>query len=201
MTTTVIRVSQARLPLDAGEFTIVAYLDSNGVEHVAIVCSHDSEKSALVRVHSECLTGDVLGSLRCDCGPQLQEALRRIAAHGFGAVVYVRGHEGRGIGLANKITAYSLQDQGLDTVDANIAQGYEADLRSFATPAAILHELGFNDITMLTNNPAKVAAVAQHGIRIQHVEPLIVGHTAHNAAYLHTKRTRLGHTFGASTAS
>lgn len=194
---TVTRASSAALPLDAGAFTIVAYVDSTGIDHVAIVATSPEHRSQtpLVRVHSECLTGDVLGSLRCDCGPQLQESLRRIAQCGHGAVVYLRGHEGRGIGLANKITAYSLQDQGLDTVDANVAQGFDADHRNFAAAAAILHELNFVKIKLLTNNPAKVKSVTDHGILVEQTVPLVAGHTAHNKTYLDTKRARLGHQF------
>ena len=194
---TVTRVSSAALPLDAGDFTVVAYVDSTGVDHIALVTTSPEREhqTPLVRVHSECLTGDVLGSLRCDCGPQLHESLRRIAESGYGAVVYLRGHEGRGIGLANKITAYALQDQGLDTVDANIAQGFDADHRDFGAAAAMLHELGFSTIAMLTNNPAKVTSMTKHGIEVERTVPLIAGHSAINQSYLETKRTRMGHQF------
>jgi 3,4-dihydroxy 2-butanone 4-phosphate synthase/GTP cyclohydrolase II len=148
----------------------------------------------LVRVHSECLTGDAFGSLRCDCGPQLNSALERVAQEG-GAVVYLAGHEGRGIGLKAKIDAYALQDRGRDTVDANLELGLPADRREYGAAAAILQDLGLTGIRLLTNNPAKVTGLEAMGIKVAAVEPLVVGITEHNAAYLETKAQRMGHLY------
>lgn len=150
-------------------------------------------EEVLVRLHSECLTGDVLGSLRCDCGPQLQLALQEIARAGRGVLVYLRGHEGRGIGLALKLAAYSLQDGGHDTVDANLALGLPADARDYAGGAAILHDLGVRRVRLLTNNPAKAVALREHGITVAACEPLVVAANPENLRYLRTKRDRFGH--------
>jgi 3,4-dihydroxy 2-butanone 4-phosphate synthase/GTP cyclohydrolase II len=144
-------------------------------------------------VHSECLTGDILGSLRCDCGAQLEQALREIAAEGCGAVVYLRGHEGRGIGLAHKIRAYSLQEDGLDTVDANTAQGLPVDSRSYGVGAQILGELGVRRLRLITNNPAKYGGLDGYGLEIVGRVALPVAETRHNRQYLRTKRERMGH--------
>ena len=192
------RVAAARLPTDQGTFDIVAHRAADGVEHLAVVAGDPARAtSALVRVHSECLTGDVLGSLRCDCGAQLATALRRIdeeaAAGSGGVVVYVRGHEGRGIGLANKIRAYELQEAGLDTVDANAVQGLPVDARRYEVAAAILTDLGIGTVRLMTNNPAKVDALAAAGITVAAVEPLVVAVGPEAGDYLSVKRDRMGH--------
>jgi 3,4-dihydroxy 2-butanone 4-phosphate synthase/GTP cyclohydrolase II len=146
----------------------------------------------LVRVHSECLTGDALGSLRCDCGSQLAAALRAVALDG-GAVVYLRGHEGRGIGLLAKLAAYALQDLGHDTVSANTEQGLPVDAREYGAAAAIVRDLGYSAVRLLTNNPEKVEGLAAHGVEVRARVPLLVGASEHNRAYLRTKRDRMGH--------
>ncbi|MEO5610690.1 MAG: bifunctional 3,4-dihydroxy-2-butanone-4-phosphate synthase/GTP cyclohydrolase II [Ornithinibacter sp.] len=188
------RVAQTVLPTEHGTFTTIAYRDVvSGIEHLALLSPQGlPEDQPLVRIHSECLTGDVFGSQRCDCGPQLQEALRRIAMEG-GVVVYVRGHEGRGVGLGAKLRAYELQDRGRDTVDAQVELGLPIDAREYAAGAAVLVDLGVADVRLLTNNPAKVAALRQHGIEVPVVEPLRIAPLASNAAYLRTKRDRMGH--------
>ncbi|MFI7588923.1 3,4-dihydroxy-2-butanone-4-phosphate synthase [Spongisporangium articulatum] len=186
------RVTESRLPTQHGEFRAIAYRDTvTGHEHVALVSGHPAAHGALVRVHSECLTGDAFGSLRCDCGPQLDAALDQIAVEG-GAVVYLRGHEGRGIGLLAKLTAYALQDTGLDTVAANTVQGLPVDAREYGAAAAILTDLGLDDVRLLTNNPAKVSGLAEHGVTATRVG-IEVGRTPENAAYLATKRDLMGH--------
>jgi 3,4-dihydroxy 2-butanone 4-phosphate synthase/GTP cyclohydrolase II len=194
----VVRAGQARVPLSAGEFTAVGYreLDS-GREHVAFVIGDLGGDSApLVRVHSECLTGDVFGSQRCDCGKQLEQALRMIAREGRGAVVYLRGHEGRGIGLLAKLDAYSLQDgQGLDTVEANLALGLPADLRDYGVGAHILRDLGASSVRLLTNNPAKCAGLEGYGMPVVERVALVTTPTRDNLAYLDAKRRRMGHMF------
>jgi GTP cyclohydrolase II len=193
--TTVTRVSAAELPTEWGTFRVVAYRGAGGHEHLALVAGEmaDGVEPVLVRVHSECLTGDVLGSKRCDCGPQLQAALAAVQAAGRGVVVYLRGHEGRGIGLAAKIQAYRLQDGGLDTYDANVELGFPVDARDFADAAAILHDLGVRRVRLLSNNPAKVRSLAAHGIDVVERVPALAGSTAENHAYLVTKRDRMGH--------
>jgi GTP cyclohydrolase II len=185
----------ARLPTPQGEFELETWRDPcAGVEHLVIRKGElAGAQGVLVRVHSECLTGDLLGSLRCDCGPQLQLALARIAQAGQGAVVYMRGHEGRGIGLAQKLRAYALQDQGLDTVDANLALGHPVDARRYEAAAAILKALGVASIRLMSNNPLKLLALREHGIEIVERERHQTDAQAHNAAYLATKRERLGH--------
>jgi 3,4-dihydroxy 2-butanone 4-phosphate synthase/GTP cyclohydrolase II len=145
-----------------------------------------------VRVHSECLTGEAFGSLKCECGPQLSAALDRIQTEG-GVVVYLRGHEGRGIGLINKLRAYKLQEEGLDTLDANLALGLPADSRDYGAAAAILGELGVSGIRLLTNNPLKVRALEAHGVTVAEREPLVVGVGPQNEGYLAVKRDRMGH--------
>jgi GTP cyclohydrolase II len=186
--------ARARLPLDgAGEAQIVAFREtSTGSEHVALLIGTPGEATPLVRLHSECLTGDVFGSLKCDCGPQLTEALRLIAAEGWGILLYLR-QEGRGIGLTNKIRAYALQDRGLDTVDANRRLGFADDERDYATAAAMLRALGAESVRLLTNNPDKVAGLEAEGIevveRVAHHMPV----NPHNADYVETKRQRSGH--------
>jgi 3,4-dihydroxy 2-butanone 4-phosphate synthase/GTP cyclohydrolase II len=183
----------AYLPTRHGDFRIHGYRDlRTGAEHVALVASQGLADQPIIRVHSECLTGDAFGSARCDCGPQLDAALELAAEQG-GAVVYLRGHEGRGIGLLAKVAAYALQDQGRDTVEANLDLGWEADRREYGAAAAILTGLGAHRITLLTNNPAKVAGLRAHGIDVAEVRGLEVGRTPHNAAYLRTKAASMGH--------
>ncbi len=188
-------VATSRLPTRHGEFRIYVYqpIDET-VEHVALVKGEICGlENVLVRVHSECLTGDVLGSLRCDCGEQLDAALARIAAAGQGAVLYLRGHEGRGIGLANKIRAYQLQDQGRDTVEANLALGLPVDTRDYQVAAQILNDLGVKSIRLMTNNPKKMDKLAEYGVVIADRVPMITPHTPYNRDYLRTKQEKLGH--------
>lgn len=188
-------VATSRLPTRHGEFQIHVYRPvDETVEHVAIVKGEmKGQEQVLVRVHSECLTGDILGSLRCDCGEQLDAAMARIAAAGQGAVLYLRGHEGRGIGLANKIRAYQLQDEGRDTVEANLALGLPVDTRDYQVAAQILADLGVKSIRLMTNNPKKMNKLAEYGVRIAERIPMITPHTPHNVAYLRTKQEKLGH--------
>ncbi len=187
---------ETMLPTVHGDFRVRAYRDAQtGDEHVALI-SGNPGAGALVRIHSECLTGEAFGSLKCECGPQLDAALDAIAVEG-GVVVYLRGHEGRGIGLTNKLRAYRLQEQGLDTLDANLALGLPADAREYIAAAVILRDLGVDDIRLLTNNPDKVAQLTAHGIRIARREPLIVGVGPANEGYLAAKRSRMGHVIDA----
>ncbi|MFC4086056.1 bifunctional 3,4-dihydroxy-2-butanone-4-phosphate synthase/GTP cyclohydrolase II [Amycolatopsis samaneae] len=189
------RVAEARVPLVAGTFRAVGY-DSllDGIEHVAFVYGEIGDgEDVLVRVHSECLTGDIFGSLRCDCGPQLQSALQAVAEEGRGVVLYIRGHEGRGIGLLHKMQAYQLQDQGADTVDANLALGVPADARDYGTGAQILCDLGVRSMRLLTNNPSKRVALEGYGLRVTGRVPLPISPNPENLRYLRTKRDRMGH--------
>jgi 3,4-dihydroxy 2-butanone 4-phosphate synthase/GTP cyclohydrolase II len=190
------RAVQTRLPTEYGIFTAVGYRSAldNGAEQIALVYGDLSDgQDVLVRVHSECLTGDVFGSLRCDCGPQLQAALRRIAEEGRGVVLYMRGHEGRGIGLLHKLQAYQLQDQGRDTVDANLDLGLPADARDYGTGAQILYDLGVRTMRLLTNNPAKRAGLEGYGLQVLGRVPLPSRPHPENVRYLRTKRDRMGH--------
>jgi 3,4-dihydroxy 2-butanone 4-phosphate synthase/GTP cyclohydrolase II len=186
------QVDVADLPTAHGPFRAHAFRARSGVEHLALVAPGTAQ-TPLVRMHSECLTGDALGSLRCDCGPQLQESLRRLSANPGGILLYLRGHEGRGIGLANKIRAYALQDQGLDTHEANRALGLPADGRDYAEAAAMLRALDAPRIRLLTNNPDKVATLRRHGIDVALVEPLVMPSNPFNAGYLRTKAEKFGH--------
>ncbi len=189
------RVAEARIPTAYGVFRAVGYQATfSSAEHIAMVYGDIGDGTeVLVRVHSECLTGDVLGSLRCDCGPQLRAALARVAAAGRGVVLYVRGHEGRGIGLMHKLQAYQLQDSGRDTVDANLDLGLPADARDYGTGAQILYDLGVRTMRLLTNNPAKRAALEGYGLQIVGRESLPVRPHPENLHYLRTKRDRMGH--------
>lgn len=189
------RIAATRLPTEFGDFLAVGYRsDIDGVEHIALVRGDIGDgQDVLVRVHSECLTGDVFGSLRCDCGPQLHAAMRAVADEDRGVVLYVRGHEGRGIGLLHKLRAYELQDEGRDTVDANLELGLPADARDYGTGAQILVDLGVRTMRLLTNNPAKRAGLEGYGLSITERVPLVVTANDHNARYLQTKASRMGH--------
>lgn len=188
------RRATTRLPTAHGTFTAHGYRDVlTGDEHVALVSPRGLGLGAvLVRLHSECLTGDTFGSLRCDCGPQLQTSLSRTARDG-GVVIYLRGHEGRGVGLTDKLRAYAEQDRGADTVDAQTALGLPVDARDYAAGAAIAHDLAIRRLVLLTNNPAKVDALRHHGLDVVAVERLHTPVGADNELYLSTKRDRLGH--------
>ncbi len=189
------RQAEAALPSAFGEFRAIGYRNElDGSEHVAIVKGHPEAATGpvLVRVHSECLTGDAFGSLRCDCRPQLEAALRMVEAAGEGVVVYLR-QEGRGIGLINKLRAYSLQDGGLDTVEANERLGFPADLRSYGVGAQILSDLGVHRLRLITNNPRKIAGLGGYGLQVEDRVPLVMDPGQHNADYLQTKQAKLGH--------
>jgi len=190
------RIAEARLPTPHGTFRAVGYRSTvDATEHLALVRGDLGDgQDVLVRLHSECLTGDVLGSLRCDCGPQLDAALRTVAEEGRGVVVYLRGHEGRGIGLMHKLAAYHLQDGGRDTVDANLDLGLPADARDFSVGAQVLADLGVSSVRLLTNNPLKSVGVESHGVQVVDQVPLAVSVTPENIGYLRTKRDRMGHT-------
>jgi len=189
------RVAMTRLPTRHGDFTAYGYRSTiDGSEHLALVYGDISgDEPVLTRVHSECLTGDVFGSQRCDCGPQLDEALERVADLGRGVVVYLRGHEGRGIGLVSKLEAYALQDAGRDTVDANLDLGLPADARHYGAASQVLRDLGVSHVRLLTNNPEKSAALADFGVEVDDQVPLTPHPNPHNLRYLRTKRDRMGH--------
>jgi len=192
------RIAEASLPTEHGQFQ--AYVFENvldGEQHMALVYGDiATTRDVLVRVHSECLTGDVFGSMRCDCGPQLETALAKVAAEGAGVVVYLRGHEGRGIGLGHKIRAYALQEDGRDTVDANIELGLPVDSREYGIGAQILVDLGVTSMRIMTNNPSKYGGLEGFGLNIVERVPLESSPTAFNIDYLRTKRERLGHMLG-----
>jgi len=192
------RRAETRLPTEHGDFTAFGYrITVDGSEHVALVYGDPADlrdgTPVLTRVHSECLTGDVFGSSRCDCGPQLDEAMDRIAAEGRGVVIYLRGHEGRGIGLLAKLQAYQLQDGGRDTVDANLELGLPADARHYGAATQILRDLGVGSVRLLTNNPDKTSSLESYGIHVAERVPLTPRPNDHNLAYLQTKRDRMGH--------
>ncbi|MES9511901.1 bifunctional 3,4-dihydroxy-2-butanone-4-phosphate synthase/GTP cyclohydrolase II [Streptomyces sp. NPDC000609] len=192
---TVRREAEVRLPTSFGAFTAYGYRSTtDGVEHVALVHGELGDgDDVLVRVHSECLTGDIFQSQRCDCGPQLHASMRRITEEGRGVVVYLRGHEGRGIGLLSKLRAYELQERGIDTLDANLELGLPADARDYAAGAQILRDLGVHSLRLMTNNPDKTAALLRHGLAVTGREPMPVQAGEHNLRYLRTKRDRMGH--------
>lgn len=195
-------VAEADLPTRHGEFTVMAYrsiVDND--EHMALVKGDISgESPVLVRVHSECLTGDVFGSLRCDCGDQVDQAMQKIEEEGRGVFLYMR-QEGRGIGLHNKVRAYALQDEGMDTVEANVALGFAADLRDYGIGAQILADLGLHDVRLLTNNPKKVIGLESYGIKIVETVPLIVPVNPYSERYMETKRKKMGHVLPAAEES
>ncbi|GAA2965708.1 bifunctional 3,4-dihydroxy-2-butanone-4-phosphate synthase/GTP cyclohydrolase II [Kitasatospora cinereorecta] len=192
---TVRREAEVRLPTSFGAFTAYGYRSTvDGVEHVALVHGDIGDgQDVLARVHSECLTGDIFQSQRCDCGPQLHASMERITTEGRGVVVYLRGHEGRGIGLLSKLRAYELQERGADTLDANLELGLPADARDYAAGAQILQDLGVRSVRLMTNNPDKTAALVRHGLGITGREPMPVQAGEHNLRYLRTKRDRMGH--------
>lgn len=197
------RVAEAKLPTEYGEFRVIGYRNRlDGVEHVALVCGDISDgEQVLTRVHSECLTGDVLGSMRCDCGPQLHAAMSAVGSEGRGVVLYLRGHEGRGIGLLHKLRAYQLQDSGRDTVDANLDLGLPMDARDYGMGAQILADLGIQSMRLLSNNPAKRAGLEGYGLQISERVPLVVEPNEHNIGYLQTKAARMGHELHMSAES
>jgi 3,4-dihydroxy 2-butanone 4-phosphate synthase/GTP cyclohydrolase II len=190
-------VSNAKIPTDFGEFNAHVYKDNNdNTEHIALTYKNYLEgESSMVRVHSECLTGDVFSSNKCDCGYQLNNAMETIVKNGSGVILYMRGHEGRGIGLGNKIKAYSLQDEGADTVEANLKLGFEMDQRDYGTGALILRDLGITNMNLLTNNPSKRAGLEGFGLNIVKRTPLKGKITNENSSYLDTKENKMGHNF------
>ncbi|MGM0562872.1 MAG: GTP cyclohydrolase II [Pseudomonadota bacterium] len=192
----VTKASSARLPTAHGEFVATVYVDEVGAEHMALSCyDKNTDKAPLVRLHSECLTGDVFASRRCDCGEQLDIALSRIAAEGHGVLLYLR-QEGRGIGLTNKLRAYELQDQGMDTVEANEHLGFPADARDYRVAADMLKLEGVKRVRVMTNNPRKVKALEEQGIEIEQRLEIIAAHEPEREGYLSTKADKLGHLFG-----
>lgn len=188
---TVKYISEATLPTRFGPFVLHIFGDENGNEHMALTCGNLSD-NCLVRLHSECATGDILCSLRCDCRDQLEEALKKISAEG-GLFIYIRGHEGRGIGLGNKIKAYKLQDQGMNTVEANLHLGFPADLRNYSVPVEIIRHFRLSRIRLLTNNQEKIEAIERAGIKIEERVPLWATCNSYNAKYIQTKQCAMGH--------
>ena len=184
--------ADALLPTKFGEFRIRAFKDPENNKEHALLYLVDRTKTPVVRVHSECLTGDAFGSLRCDCGPQLDASMKEIQAHGCGAIVYLK-QEGRGIGLYAKMQAYALQDKGLDTLDANLQLGLPADARTYDIAAEMLKTIGFDELFLLTNNPEKRLQLLNNGINVKDRIPIIIVPSEHNLSYLRTKASRMGH--------
>ncbi|WP_137719715.1 GTP cyclohydrolase II [Methylobacillus flagellatus] len=194
---TIVKIATSKLPTETGEFDIHIYQEiKTGLEHVALVKGDITHgQDVLTRVHSECMTGDIFGSQRCDCGEQLHLAQQRIQTEGTGVLIYLRGHEGRGIGLSNKIRAYALQDHGLDTVEANLALGLPVDQRSFAIAAEMLKCLKVSSIRLMSNNPDKNSSLQRHGVTVNAIVPLRIPANANSRKYLETKASKLGHLF------
>ncbi len=190
----IIEIGRSQLPTEHGRFDIIVFRDRQGLEHSALVRGDLSQGAPMVRLHSECLTGDAFGSLRCDCGPQLNSAMQMIGEQDNGAIIYLR-QEGRGIGLGNKIRAYTLQDQGMDTVDANESLGFPADAREYGVAVSILKSLGANNVTLLSNNPKKRAALEDAGVEVTQRKALVAGSQQYNEQYLETKARRMGHNY------
>lgn len=190
----VIKKAQAALPTQFGDFEVLGYLNSlTGEEHVALVKNDGSSKLPLVRVHSECLTGDVFHSLKCDCNSQLHRAMKMVDDWGIGAIIYIRNHEGRGIGLINKIKAYSLQEKGQDTIEANISLGFEPDLRDYGVGAQIILDLGYNNFNLITNNPKKIIGLKGYDLKIHEIINLEPDLNSYNQKYLETKKEKMHH--------
>ena len=189
-------IASSKLPTKHGDFLIHAFEENTtGQEHIALSMGNvANNEPVLIRVHSECLTGDSFGSLRCDCGPQLEAAMQKVAQAQRGVILYLR-QEGRGIGLVNKVRAYALQDQGADTVEANEQLGFAPDLREYDMCEVMLKHLGISHVRLMTNNPLKVAALQQHGIQVVERVPLLTGRNPHNDQYLDTKEEKMGHLF------
>ncbi len=184
--------ADAQLPTKFGEFRIRAFVDENNRKEHALLYLKNPDKIPIVRVHSECLTGDAFGSLRCDCGPQLETSMREIQAHGSGAIVYLK-QEGRGIGLFAKMQAYALQDKGYDTLDANLQLGLPADARTYEIAAKMLKSIGYDELYLMTNNPDKKAQLIENGIDVKDRIPILIVPSEHNISYLKTKSSRMGH--------
>ncbi|MGB0802273.1 MAG: GTP cyclohydrolase II [Candidatus Poseidoniaceae archaeon] len=184
--------ADAILPTKFGEFRIRAFHDPNNNKEHALLYLEDPTKTPLVRVHSECLTGDAFGSLRCDCGPQLEASMKEIQKHGSGAIVYLK-QEGRGIGLYAKMQAYALQDKGLDTLDANLQLGLPADARTYEMAAKMLKSIGYDELFLMTNNPEKKLQLIENGIDVKDRVPILIVPSEHNLSYLRTKASRMGH--------
>ena len=184
--------ADALLPTKFGEFRIRAFHDPDNNKEHALLYLEDPSKTPLVRVHSECLTGDAFGSLRCDCGPQLEASMKEIQEHGSGAIVYLK-QEGRGIGLYAKMQAYALQDKGLDTLDANLQLGLPADARTYEMAAKMLKSIGYDELFLMTNNPEKRLQLTENGIDVKDRVPILIVPSEHNLSYLRTKASRMGH--------
>lgn len=189
---TVSHQTQAPLPTKFGDFVVHVFEDGNGMEHLALAMG-ELKDDCLVRIHSECATGDILGSLRCDCGEQLAAAMKKISLEGSGLIIYMRGHEGRGIGLANKIKAYALQDEGMDTVEANLHLGFPADGRDYTAAMEILKYFGIKRLRLFTNNQGKIDALEHAGIELVERVPIWTSRNPYNAKYIETKKKLMGH--------